>query len=89
MKLYFRSLLFSLNKLTLCIFKSVKPCGLSLNLLSLANESFAVLFSLFCFSVSSDNPVLTKLKIKFPVKKNIKRGVKEHADLNIFVDVCC
>ena len=45
----------------LCTFKPVKPCGVSLNLLSLLNES--------------DNLVLTKLKVKFPVKKNVKREV--------------
>ena len=47
------------NKLTICIFKFVKQCGLSLDLLSLLNESFAVLFSLFCSCVSSTNSVLT------------------------------
>ena len=75
--------MFSLNELTLCVFKSE---AIRLNLL---NESFTVLFSLFCSSVSSDNPVLTKLKIKFPVKKNVKREVKKHAELNIIVDVSC
>ena len=53
------------------------------DLLSLLNESFAVLFSLFCSSNSSDNVVLAKLKVKFPVKKIVKREVKEHAELNI------
>ena len=48
----------------------------NLNLLSLLNESFAVLFSLFCSSVSSDNLVLAKLKVNIPVKKNVKREVK-------------
>ena len=28
-----------------------------------------------------------KLKVNFPVKKNVKREVKEHAELNIIVDV--
>ena len=73
LKLYFRSLFSSLNKLSLCIFKSVKPCGLSLNMLSLLNESFAVLFS-FCFSVLSDNLVLTKLKLNFLSKKKHQVG---------------
>ena len=50
----------------------MKPCGLSLNLLSLLNESFAVLFSLFCSSVSSDNSV---------------REVQEHTEVNIIVDL--
>ena len=71
------------------IFQFVKPCGLSLNLLSLLNEGFAVLFSLFCSSVSSENSVLTKLKVKFPVQQKNKREVKEHAELNTIVDVCC
>ena len=70
------------------IFKSVKPYGLSLNLLSFLNESFAVLFSLFCSSVSSNNPLHTKLKAKFPVKKRVKLDVKENAALNIIVVVC-
>ena len=61
----------------------MKPCGLSLNLLSMLTESFVVLFSLFCSSVSSDNLMLAELKIKFPVKKNVKREVNEHSELNI------
>ena len=73
----------------MCIFKFVKPCGLSLNLFSLQNESLAVLFSLFCSSISSDNSVHTKLKVKISCPENVKREVKEHAELNIIVHVCC
>ena len=61
----------------------MKPCGLSLNLLSLLTESFVVLFSLCRSSVSSDNLMLSELKVKFPVKKNVKREVNEHVELNI------